>query len=91
MLQTPSQAAALSAGRPALLFTGTALAGLGTPPLEACLRALWPNLVAPVDVSEDGQISRLSIVFEGDPYANDTLELVPEIREELSAGLGTGL
>lgn len=46
--------------------------------------------VAPTDVSEDGTISRLAIVFEQDPYANDTLELIPEIRGEL-AGLGPGL
>ncbi len=26
---------------------GAALAGIGTPPLEACLRALWPDLLAP--------------------------------------------
>jgi hypothetical protein len=26
---------------------GAALAGLGTPPLEACLRALWPDLLSP--------------------------------------------
>ncbi|WP_436529506.1 MFS transporter [Actinoplanes sp. HUAS TT8] len=26
---------------------GAVLGGLGTPPLEACLRALWPNLVSP--------------------------------------------
>ncbi|GAA4587670.1 putative MFS family arabinose efflux permease [Actinoplanes octamycinicus] len=26
-------------------LTGAVLAGLGTPPLEACLRALWPDLV----------------------------------------------
>ena len=43
--------AAASAGRPALLLTGAALAGLGTPPLEACLRALWPALVPPSDVT----------------------------------------
>lgn len=43
--------AALSAGRPALLLTGAALAGIGTPPLEACLRALWPNLVSPGEVT----------------------------------------
>ena len=29
---------------------GAALAGLGTPPLEACLRALWPDLLAPAVV-----------------------------------------
>jgi predicted MFS family arabinose efflux permease len=43
--------AALSNGRPALLLTGAALAGLGTPPLEACLRALWPHLVPPADIT----------------------------------------
>jgi MFS family permease len=39
--------AASSGSRPALLMIGAALAGLGTPPLEACLRALWPDLVPP--------------------------------------------
>ncbi|MEU4244182.1 MFS transporter [Actinoplanes sp. NPDC026619] len=43
--------AALSGGRPALLVTGAFLAGMGTPPLEACLRALWPHLVPPADVT----------------------------------------
>ncbi len=43
--------AAGSDGRPALLLTGAALAGLGTPPLEACLRALWPDLVPPADIT----------------------------------------
>jgi putative drug exporter of the RND superfamily len=47
--------------------------------------------VAPVDVSEDGQVSRLAIVFEEDPYALDTLDLIPEIRGELASGLGPGL
>jgi predicted MFS family arabinose efflux permease len=37
----------LSGGRPGLILTGAALAGLGTPPMEACLRALWPDLVPP--------------------------------------------
>ncbi|GAA2684444.1 MFS transporter [Actinoplanes palleronii] len=32
-------------GLPATM-TGAVLAGLGTPPLEACLRALWPELVS---------------------------------------------
>ncbi|SNT64440.1 hypothetical protein SAMN05421812_11738 [Asanoa hainanensis] len=37
----------VAAGGGALVPTlaGAALAGLGTPPLEACLRALWPSLV----------------------------------------------
>ncbi|MBM2619951.1 MFS transporter [Actinoplanes sp. LDG1-06] len=37
--------AASGPGRPLVIGLGAALAGLGTPPLEACLRALWPALV----------------------------------------------
>ncbi|MEV7623469.1 MFS transporter [Actinoplanes sp. NPDC089786] len=33
-----------------LTLAGAAVAGLGTPPLEACLRALWPVLVRPAAV-----------------------------------------
>jgi predicted MFS family arabinose efflux permease len=36
--------------RAATAALGAALAGLGTPPLEACLRALWPDLLAPGQV-----------------------------------------
>ncbi|GIM95248.1 MFS transporter [Paractinoplanes toevensis] len=43
--------AALSDGRPAPLLAGAALAGMGTPPLEACLRALWPDLVPAAHVT----------------------------------------
>ncbi|WP_433292763.1 MFS transporter [Actinoplanes sp. CA-030573] len=43
--------AAVSGGSALLLLAGAALAGLGTPPLEACLRALWPALVPPAEVS----------------------------------------
>ena len=39
--------AVLAPGRPVVIGIGAALAGLGTPPLEACLRALWPALVPP--------------------------------------------
>ena len=46
--------------------------------------------VRPVDVSENGQIARLAVVFEDDPYAIPTLDLVPEIRDTLS-DLGPGL
>ncbi|WP_240670327.1 MFS transporter [Actinoplanes solisilvae] len=42
--------AALAPGRPLVIGLGAALAGLGTPPLEACLRALWPALVPPSTV-----------------------------------------
>jgi MFS family permease len=36
--------------RLASTLLGAVLAGLGTPPLEACLRALWPALVPPAQV-----------------------------------------
>ncbi|MGC5054395.1 MFS transporter [Micromonospora sp. DT48] len=36
---------ALGGGRLIPTLAGAAVAGLGTPPLEACLRALWPTLV----------------------------------------------
>ncbi|MBL7259085.1 MFS transporter [Paractinoplanes lichenicola] len=39
--------AASAPGRPLVIAAGAALAGLGTPPMEACLRALWPTLVPP--------------------------------------------
>jgi putative drug exporter of the RND superfamily len=39
--------------------------------------------VRPVDISEDGRIYRLAIVFEEDPYAIPTLDLIPEIRDQL--------
>jgi len=44
-------AVAFSGGHLPITLAGAALAGLGTPPLEACLRALWPDLVAPADVA----------------------------------------
>jgi len=40
-------AVAAGGGRAAVTVAGAALAGAGTPPLEACLRALWPALVPP--------------------------------------------
>ena len=43
-------AVAFSGGNLTMTLAGAALAGLGTPPLEACLRALWPDLVSPAAV-----------------------------------------
>jgi MFS family permease len=37
---------AVAPGSPAAALTGAALAGLAMPPLEPCLRALWPAVVA---------------------------------------------
>jgi predicted MFS family arabinose efflux permease len=41
---------ASSSGNLTITLAGAALAGFGTPPLEACLRALWPDLVSPAAV-----------------------------------------
>lgn len=41
---------ALGAGDPVLNLVGAVLAGAGAPPLEACLRALWPILVPPAAI-----------------------------------------
>ncbi|MGW5668843.1 MFS transporter, partial [Micromonospora sp. NPDC003776] len=38
-------AVALTGGHLAGAVVGAAVAGLGTPPLEACLRTLWPSLL----------------------------------------------
>jgi putative drug exporter of the RND superfamily len=46
--------------------------------------------VTSIDVSENGQIARLAIVFEEDPYAIPTLDLIPRIRDELE-DVGPGL
>jgi predicted MFS family arabinose efflux permease len=42
---------ATGAGGTGVLLAGAVVAGLGTPPLEACLRALWPALVPPSAVT----------------------------------------
>jgi predicted MFS family arabinose efflux permease len=42
---------AAGAGGIGTLLLGAVVAGLGTPPLEACLRALWPALVPPSAVT----------------------------------------
>ncbi|SCL70108.1 Predicted arabinose efflux permease, MFS family [Micromonospora citrea] len=43
-------AVALSGGHLAGAMVGAAVAGLGTPPLEACLRTLWPGMLPPTAV-----------------------------------------
>ncbi|MDG4821755.1 MFS transporter [Asanoa sp. WMMD1127] len=44
-------AVASGGGDLVVTLVGAAFAGLGTPPLEACLRALWPALVPPPAVA----------------------------------------
>ena len=43
------------------------------------------DTVVPGEASEDGTTARAAIVFEEDPYALDTLDLIPEIRTQLAA------
>ncbi|GAA2640976.1 MFS transporter [Dactylosporangium fulvum] len=51
--------------RISIMLLGAAVAGLGTPPLEACLRALWPALVpsALVPVAYTLDIAVQEIIF----------------------------
>ncbi|GIF63175.1 hypothetical protein Ais01nite_12100 [Asanoa ishikariensis] len=61
----------VAAGGGALTPTlaGAALAGLGTPPLEACLRALWPALVPPpaVPAAYTLDIALQEVIFVAGP------------------------
>ncbi|WP_250035345.1 MFS transporter [Paractinoplanes maris] len=59
----------LAPGRPLVIGLGAALAGLGTPPLEACLRALWPALVPPdtVHAAYALDIALQEVIFVGGP------------------------
>ena len=50
--------AATAATHPVLSGAAAALAGLATPPLEPCLRALWPVLV------EDGPVRRAALSLD---------------------------
>ncbi|GID28450.1 MFS transporter [Paractinoplanes brasiliensis] len=61
--------AASGSGRPLVIGAGAALAGLGTPPLEACLRALWPALVPPgtVHAAYALDIAVQEVIFVGGP------------------------
>ena len=50
-------------------LAGAAVAGLGTPPLEACLRALWPALVPPslVPAAYSLDIAVQEVIFVAGP------------------------
>lgn len=56
---------AYGGGRLPVALLGAAVAGLGTPPLEACLRALWPVLTPPalVPVAYTLDIAAQEIIF----------------------------
>jgi predicted MFS family arabinose efflux permease len=62
---------AVAAGGHALPVTllGAAVAGAGTPPLEACLRALWPDLLPPaaVPVAYSLDVALQEVIFVTGP------------------------
>jgi predicted MFS family arabinose efflux permease len=60
---------AFGAGGTAVTLLGAALAGAGTPPLEACLRALWPDLVpaAAVPAAYTVDIAVQEVIFVAGP------------------------
>jgi MFS family permease len=60
---------ASSGGALTAMLAGAVIAGLGTPPLEACLRALWPALLPPplVPVAYTLDIAVQEIIFVAGP------------------------
>jgi predicted MFS family arabinose efflux permease len=60
---------AAGAGGAGVLLAGAVVAGLGTPPLEACLRALWPSLVPPpvVTAAYSLDIAVQEVIFVAGP------------------------
>jgi MFS family permease len=62
-------AIAVAPSTPAVVFAGAALAGAATPPLEPCLRALWPHIVAPGKLESAYALDSASqeLVFVGGP------------------------
>ncbi|MFF7728919.1 MFS transporter [Streptomyces sp. NPDC008001] len=60
---------AVAPGSTAAVLTGVVLAGAATPPLEPCLRALWPDLVAPGKLESAYALDSASqeLVFVGGP------------------------
>ncbi|MGK5734147.1 MFS transporter [Streptomyces sp. URMC 124] len=60
---------ALAPGNRTAVLAGVALAGAATPPLEPCLRALWPDIVAPGKLEAAYALDSASqeLVFVGGP------------------------
>ncbi|MEH6379818.1 MFS transporter, partial [Streptomyces sp. KLMMK] len=62
-------AVAVAPGSRTAVLAGVALAGAATPPLEPCLRALWPDIVAPGKLEAAYALDSASqeLVFVGGP------------------------
>ncbi|GLW99499.1 MFS transporter [Microtetraspora sp. NBRC 16547] len=62
-------AIAVAPSEPTIVFGGAVLAGAATPPLEPCLRALWPHIVAPGRLESAYALDSASqeLVFVGGP------------------------
>ncbi|MEU1815699.1 MFS transporter [Streptomyces roseifaciens] len=60
---------AVAPGNRTAVLAGVALAGAATPPLEPCLRALWPDIVAPGKLEAAYALDSASqeLVFVGGP------------------------
>ncbi|MFC5144335.1 MFS transporter [Streptomyces aureoversilis] len=60
---------AIAPGSRTAVLAGVALAGAATPPLEPCLRALWPDIVAPGKLEAAYALDSASqeLVFVGGP------------------------
>ncbi|MEZ0093960.1 MFS transporter [Streptacidiphilus sp. EB129] len=86
--------AALAAGpgNPALAMGGAALAGLAMPPLEPCLRSLWPDIVEPAALETAYALDSASqqILYVAGPLlvAGVAVLASPAAALWLAAGLG---
>ncbi|MDH6118121.1 MFS family permease [Kitasatospora sp. GAS204A] len=84
---------ALAPGNPAAAIGGAALAGLCMPPLEPCLRALWPEVVAEeqLDTAYAFDSASQQILYVAGPLAVAGIAAVASPVAALWAAAGLGL
>ncbi|MEY9962154.1 MFS family permease [Streptacidiphilus sp. MAP12-16] len=85
-------ALAVAPSQPAAAMAGAALAGLAMPPLEPCLRSLWPDIVAPAALETAYALDSASqqILYVAGPLlvAGVATLVTPSAALWLAAGLG---
>ena len=84
---------ALAPGRAGFALLGAVVAGAATPPLEPCLRALWPDLVAAGDLESAYAVDAgaQELVFIAGPLAVAGIAAVGSPRSALWAAAVLGL
>ncbi|WP_037571382.1 MFS transporter [Phaeacidiphilus oryzae] len=86
-------AVALAPTRPAVVLLGALLAGASSPPLEPCLRALWPDVVGEEALEAAYSLDSASqeLVFIGAPLVVSACAAVGSPRAALAVGALLGL